>query len=599
MSEDKMKTEIETLGEVFTNQEQWTVPVYQRHYVWKSEEDDQIPGMWDDWKSQATKILNGKPLRPHYFGAIIYSYKRASRGKFLRNDLVDGQQRLTTFQLAFAALRDTSRIFDYGKTKEIGKYLLNKFDEEPEREDDRYKLLPSKHDVAVFKEIVSIHENDPTKKSHLTKAYDCFCEKIHEFIDERKTEKETEELIDALKDALLNHFHVVTIQLGNHDDAQQIFGSLNGKGQPLSPFDLVRNDIFLRAFKEHGEIKESFEREWGYFEEPFWSKEVGRARLKKARADHFIADAVVAENAKEVNQHRIATEYKNYAETSPLDSFEQLELLKKYGDSYKALQKPKGEATDGIAKMLRQWDLSTMNPLVMWIDARTSLPDDKKVKLFSMIESYIIRREICHLSTKNFNKAVPIILGKMRNQKDNIIEVFKEFLEDASYPSTRMPTDKEVSLACEENRIYKNMNAPKLTYILKCIEESTSDDFVEEVIINTKKLNIEHIMPQSWHEHWPLKGFGEISPEADSELVRERENLIHTIGNLTLVTSKFNSSIKNSSWQDKKAKIEKKSRLGFNLDIVKEPEWNEDKIKERSVKLANKINKIWKHPSSE
>ncbi len=614
MSEDnEMDTKVEPFGELFKRTLQWVVPVYQRHYVWKSEQDDQIPGLWDDWRAQANKIIKlGKArTRPHYFGAIIYSYKKKeSLREIDKMELVDGQQRLTTFQLALAALRDTSKVFDYEKASDIGKYLLNKFDDERDEDEDKYKLLPSRHDIKVFKEIVSPHENEPPKESHLTKAYDYFCDEIHKFVDKQESRKEPEVLLDALKDALLETFHVVTIQLGNYDDAQQIFASLNGKGQPLTAFDLIRNDIFYRAFKEYGKkeykkIAPRFEEEWSYFEKPFWSKEVGRARVKKARADHFIADVVVAQVRKEAKQHRIPMLYKNYAKKSPDLSFEQLAILKKYGESYRALQKPNGEVTEDIAKLLIQWDLSTVNPLILWVDTRTSLPDNEKNKLFSMLKSYIVRREICNLTTKHFNKTVPIILDRMYQQKDNIIGVFQEFLEQAHVGSTRMPTDKEVSLACEEKQIYSNMSAKKLTYILKCIEESANDDFEEEITVSTKKLNIEHIMPQSWQEHWPLNGYDKIPPEIDSEedsdspfqvLVRDRERLIHTIGNLTLVTSKFNSHIKNSSWQNKRAKIKAKSRLGFNLDIVKEPEWNEDIIKNRSAELAKRINKIW--PSS-
>ncbi len=598
----QMHPAVKDIEELFKGNLQWVVPIYQRPYVWKSATDDQIPGMWDDWLARTEELLRYGEADPHYFGAIIYSHKIKELGEIDKMELVDGQQRLTTLQVAFAALRDTGKFLKYKNIDDIESYILNKKDGNILPDEDGYKLLPSRHDREVFCKIIFPNDGRGYPAEHeLTKAYNYFCKYIKDFVDKRKSEMEIETLIDALKDALLNHFRVVTIRLGEDEDPQNIFASLNGQAEPLSPFDLIRNDIFYRARGHDKKIPAEFEKKWDYFYDPFWTKKVGQALHKKARVDHFIIDVVIAQVAEEIHKNRIAAAYKKYATNPPLDSFKELDILKMYSKSYRPLQEFNGEATARIAKMLHLWGLSTMNPLVLWIDTRENkiLSLDDKRTLFLMIESYIIRREICHLNTKHFNKTVPALLKKMQNQKDNIIGVLKDFLENETTDAKKMPTDKEVILACEENRIYGKISAPKLKYILKCIEESRKDDFEEDVSVNTNDLNIEHIMPQSWHEHWPLKGYGEISPEADSELVRKREQFIHTIGNLTLVTSKFNSSVKNSSWQNKKAKIKEKSRLGFNLELVKEPEWNEDKIKERSVKLANKINKIWKHPSSE
>ena len=66
-----MDTDIWNLEKLFKKEMQWVVPVYQRHYVWKSKDDDQIPGMWEDWRDQADELLRDATPRPHYFGAII------------------------------------------------------------------------------------------------------------------------------------------------------------------------------------------------------------------------------------------------------------------------------------------------------------------------------------------------------------------------------------------------------------------------------------------------------------------------------------------------------------------------------------------------
>ena len=54
------------------------------------------------------------------------------------------------------------------------------------------------------------------------------------------------------------------------------------------------------------------------------------------------------------------------------------------------------------------------------------------------------------------------------------------------------------------------------------------------------KLQIEHVMPQAWQQHWPLTD--DTIPPAD------RDWALHGIGNLTLVSERLNPSLSNSPW---------------------------------------------------
>ena len=185
------------------------------------------------------------------------------------------------------------RLLNIKKTDDIQSYILNEKDDE-----DAYKLWPSRIDRDVFRQIVSPNESTLPIESALTKAYNYFRVEVTRFVNGRKNVEEMETLIDALKDALLNTFQVVIIQLGEDDDPQQIFGSLNGQAEPLAPFDLIRNYVFFQARGDDGEVDVDFEEKWSYFETPFWNTEKGRGRVRKARADHFVVDAVVAPSCK-------------------------------------------------------------------------------------------------------------------------------------------------------------------------------------------------------------------------------------------------------------------------------------------------------------
>ena len=94
-------------------------------------------------------------------------------------------------------------------------------------------------------------------------------------VQERKEEGETPaKILDELLDGFLKGFNVVLIELDPTDDAQEIFASLNGLGKPLSPFDIIRNDVFHRAQKANEDSEALFGEKWQQFEQPFWTQQV-------------------------------------------------------------------------------------------------------------------------------------------------------------------------------------------------------------------------------------------------------------------------------------------------------------------------------------
>ena len=78
-------------------------------------------------------------------------------------------------------------------------------------------------------------------------------------------------------------------------------------------------------------------------------------------------------------------------------------------------------------------------------------------------------------------------------------------------------------------------------------------------------------MPQGWHANWPLK-----VSDNRAEAIARRDHLVHTIGNLTLVTGRLNPSLSNARWRTKKTKLAKNSQLQLNLELaeLEDKVWN-------------------------
>tara|TARA_Y100001933_G_scaffold212767_3_gene218047 strand:+ start:28863 stop:30731 length:1869 start_codon:yes stop_codon:yes gene_type:complete len=612
-----------SLDVVLNERQQWVVPVYQRHYEWETGEDKQIPKLWDDLKDKAIEHLDERIPYPHYFGAVIFSDpQRQQYGAVRKRYLVDGQQRITTFFLVLLTLREIARNVEIPRIENVASsYLFNEESKgmaDPEKE--KYKLWPSSYDRVLYQQIVDNPRDELRKLQKqcfykngnmivgkapkLLRAYWHLYEAIEAFIAERSDENTAEEVLDALLAGFLSGFQIVMISLDENDDAQEIFASLNGMAKPLTPFDLIRNDVFHRARRAGEDNEQLFEKKWKYFESPFWNEPVRQGRFKRARADHLITHAVVAETAREVNAGKIATEYRHFASERAFASVsDELDVLLTHGQTYKGMEKLSNGVTNRIARVLRIWDLSTFHPLVLWVNAR-EYEEQEKLCIFRLIESYIVRREICNLTTKNYNKVGTTMIRQLSECEGDPIGFAASLKEDLTGDASRLPNDGEVLEAIATKPIYSTSGSQRLRYILQQIEHAKRTRFDESVEIGN--LTVEHIMPRKWAEHWPLPSGVVASIEStfqatlsnfelDDSVKSEmdfRQKNINTLGNLTIVTESLNPSLSNGPWSIKRERLAK-SLLALNREVAGLDFWNEEAIQARAKDLGTYVNTIW------
>lgn len=620
-----MRADAYKLEVILSDKQQWVVPVYQRHYEWEIGEDKQIPKLWEDLKDKTLEHVEGRTQFPHYFGAVLFSEPSGQPfGSIRKRFLVDGQQRITSFQLVLVVIREVATVFELEHVRDVAEsYLYNeesKGMQNPERE--QYKLWPSSYDRKNYCKMLDNSKDDLRnsfkdcfykngniiwgRSPNLLKAYWFLYDSMYQFVIEQTDEgHEPGTILNAILSGFLSGFQVVLIHLDENDDAQEIFASLNGMAKPLTPFDLIRNDIFHRARKAGEDDEDLFNSRWNSFEKPFWNEMVRQGRFKRARSDHLITHAVIAETAREVNVGKIATEYQHYAKDRAYDSVaEELDILLAHAETYRDMEEKSDPLTSPITTVLNTWDTSIFYPLVLWVN-RQRIDDTVKTEIFSILETYIVRREICGLTTKNYNKiAISMIRELAENGSDakKLLDKLSEFEGAAS----RLPSNADVLDACVNRSIYSNTPSQRLRFILEKVEYSLRSKN-DEAVVSTGNLTIEHVMPQKWSKHWALPSgkfapsetvFGAISEGhvLDDQLKAEieaRRHSINTIGNLTMITGSLNPSLSNGPWKKKRAEFSK-SLLVLNRDISSMDEWNEEAISERSESIGSSINKIWK-----
>jgi hypothetical protein len=211
-----------------------------------------------------------------------------------------------------------------------------------------------------------------------------------------------------------------------------------------------------------------------------------------------------------------------------------------------------------------------------------------------------VRRLICGLPTRAYGTffiEVMIAATDSKSKKSAYEKTIAHLLKFDSETS-RWPDDAEFKKAWLELPLYRKLARPRLRFILRALEEHVrlAEGRTEPFPVPTR-LEVEHVLPQTWETYWPLpKG----SPANAAE---KRNELLHTIGNLTLLTKKLNIGMSNAAWAKdrnglpcKRKSIKQYSLMMLSKDIIDQDDWSEKKIVARSNSLFKVALKIWPHP---
>lgn len=144
------------LEELFNKQIRFIIPVFQRHYVWT--EQEQLQPLWDDFLNKYRERINKQKIHPHYTGSIVLYHENTTTSTLSTYSVIDGQQRLTSFQIFITAFREVCRkkLGDVCLIGELNKLLFNEKSYGDENyEIQKFKLEPTKFNKEIFQTIVS------------------------------------------------------------------------------------------------------------------------------------------------------------------------------------------------------------------------------------------------------------------------------------------------------------------------------------------------------------------------------------------------------------------------------------------------------------
>lgn len=538
------------------------------------------------------------------------------------------------------------------------------------KRDEKFKVWPSKADRAAFESVMQLGsrynvEADFPKgangeRNRIADAYCYFSKQVEEYLKESNggAEQVTPELIEerfsVLMIVLREYMRFIVIDLEDEDDPQVIFETLNARGEPLLVSDLVRNFVFLKAKDQSSDIDTLYENYWEHYDnelvsdevgarddERFWQKQEQIGRERRARLDFFLATYLRYKSTKaEINLGHLYREFQDWwnadadeelnllegIPTAPTDGADgnqvriterscesELASLKQHSEIFRSIVVPDRSDRVGVfAERLKIFDTTTLYPVLMLLIARRGreVPTAELEGIITDLESFIVRRSVCGLTTKNYNNFFHRLLRGMRRSSSVDRKFVRRLLletkieRDRRGDSTRWPNDEEFEKAWLNLPSYAKLKSGKTRGILEALEDKLRLNGqamgLQERVLLPKDLTVEHVMPQKWQQNWTIIPDSIEAPlNADETPEARRFRLLHSFGNLTLLTQPLNSKDSNSSFSEKRTHIRNNSVLNLNKYFSDQEHWDEDTIRTRGKLLTQLAVSIWPHPGDQ
>lgn len=561
------------INDIFNGNKILEIPFFQRAYVWDTPQ-------WERFLTDMEHVSHTN--KPYFLGSVILKQQLTSSQQSVgdKRTVIDGQQRLTTLNIFFKVL----------SLKTSNAYLSTLF--RLPMKNNEIALLHNHNDVAGFNKILDLTKEDElSEEDNLTRAYAYFSENI--------------DIAKLNFQNILTNIMFVGIDLGIDEDEQQIFDTINSLGVKLTTAELLKNYFFSRddiqLYKDHW--LSVFEKDSET--KDFWDTKIVAGRLTRYFIDIFfysflqikIQDSklnVTAEDKDEFTKvEGLFDSYKKFIKNYNIKKLELIAEIKEYAklfhDNFDI------EITD--SELSNSNGIERINAIIFGLENTTLIPyvlfvlknvtdAQEQNKIFEYLESYIMRRMVCHENTKNYNQ----LFGD-RLISNNILtkDDLKDYIDKRSDKINYMPTDSELKEGFKQSKLINSQAAGILYFIESKIRDRAKHS---TSLLGLNRYSLEHIMPKKWENNW-----GKLLNEQD-KINRNRKLL--TLGNLTIITASLNSSIRDGNWDVKRIGKPNKAGLNqyaFGLDTFSQyltlQTWDEQAISDRADFLYNKAITIW------
>jgi hypothetical protein len=605
-----VETQVRTPQMVFMQPQRLIVPLFQRPYVWN--EDNQWEPLWNDVLHVARRLLQNPAAvhHPHFLGAVVFQQVQNPAGTLQERTIIDGQQRLTTLQLLLDALH--AELLAAGaeqQARRIEPLVINAeaFWERPE---DRFKVWPTNRDRPAFNAVMAAelpvrYEAIEHRRTRIVQAHEYFAGRVREWL--QTDASNVQERAKAVERTVRELMQMVVIDLASDENAQEIFETLNARGAQLTAADLIKNFIFQRLTETGADVELAYDRYWKEFETAFWEAEVNSGRLRHQRSSLFLSHWLIAKTGEEIPAREVFSRFKHYADyESGVAMSDLLGQLHRASGTYRSLSERSGQTSGNIDQLglfayrTGVMESDAVKPFVLYLldPDELRIPDEQVSKALSVVESWLVRRMLVRAQTKSYSQVVAELIAHIRKTgREAAGDATESYLLDHSGANMYWPDNDELRVQLVSLDAYRRLSRARLRMVLEAIEDYERGWRDSKTALGGERVArgqyvIEHVLPRKWQPHWPLSG--------DQTSV-QRDAVVNTLGNLTLLTGSLNSKISNAAWvsdSGKRSALQEHDVLMLNRRLLESGgnRWGDDLIRQRTDRLIDVITKVWGVP---
>ncbi len=571
----------------------FVVPRYQREYVWKKTH-------WEDLFDD----IYTNPVG-HFLGSIICINRAADAFQMQELELVDGQQRLTTLSLLYAAVH--AQFAKLENPEEETKHELYNL---------KYRLLVKGCNAAVLRvEPTYQNKNCPDFMAVLSKAgilhdveqpanlgnrrilkaYRYFEERLNQVND--KGERQFSEA--ALRElmAKVNAASLVKIEVNSHSDAFILFESLNNRGEPLSALDLIKNKLLAVLEKQQPDSMDENFKKWNRLLESLTDNYAVQERYLRQFYNAFkYKDNIGVAGFPLATRSNIIRIYEKLIDRDAKAIFDELFQKAKL---YNRIIAPNDDSVPQTAasqfRDLERIGGAPAHVLLLYLFAERSSADLAAITEF--LVKFFVRRSLTdHPPTRDLGRNAMALIDLLRGKpnEDVLAVIRKEFHEQGWIASD------ELFRAKLEGSLYDE-NVDTTRFVLCKIEEShqTKEKFTDLWKRDSGGdyvWTVEHIFPQGPNipESWIMM----IAHGNEAVAKEYREKYVHRLGNLTV--SGYNSKLGNKSFEEKRERkdaagklVGYKNGLHLNADLREKESWTVQDIETRTKTLVTEAMELF------
>lgn len=538
----------------------YIVPDYQREYVWK---DEQVEQLLADLL-EAYEVDNKKP----YFLGTIVTYNTGSTF-----ELIDGQQRLTTFFLMLCAVKHLYK--KLGEQTALVENLIYSLTMDSEgNQFHSYHLQLQYEDAGNCLELI---EKGTKKPAELTQSGELLFgayELIYNFLEEKFSDLTQLRRFVAF---LLNVTSFIRIETHDITDALKIFETINQRGKGLDPMDLLKNMVFRQV--DRSKFKE-LNMNWREITKALESIDEKPLRFLR----YFIMANYDTSKEKDgiLREDQIYSWLSNNNDQCQYEEkpFQFVEKMKHDVNLYVKYRKAQGDDAGNMhLKNVTMLAGNSYKLHLMLMLAASEMDEEALSKFKEVVESVVYYTVINRITTNITERTFASWCSEIR--RITSAESLDAFVARAIIPTvTSWKQDNQsnfMRLGLNSMQQYRiKFILGKITAYVDALRQGTST--VSDVTPYVQStVEIEHIMPQTCYD----KGQYGLSEE-------EYPVYLNRLGNLTLLENSINKSIQNEGYEAK-AKAYKQSKFYLTSALSELT----DQGSQTAINRTNKILRAW------